>query len=148
MSKKVVGGTVIAIIMALAALIGIAKFLFPIFGILAILSFIWLIVTSQDSYGDVSTPAIVLCILLVLTGVTYFIGDIIGNSPFGIAVTGVANAFDTLENVQKNVSIQVLDAAQETTSETYQSSNMSNRETWEKSSNATYEITKTLIKVS
>ncbi len=50
--------------------------------------------------------------------------------------------------MQKNVSIQVLDAAQETTSETYQSSNMSNRETWEKSSNATYEITKTLIKVS
>ncbi len=148
MTKKIAAGTIITIIIVIAALIGISKILFPLFVILSIGSFIWLIATILGSYEDITLPAACFCGFLFLGLVTHFIGFTFGDSGIGTAITDSANAFNTISEVQKNTSLTLVDVAQNVTDQSYKNLNYSGTQQDEANANLTYEIVKTGIKIS
>jgi len=149
MAKKYIAvGTVIAVILFIASLIDVSRTLFPFFVAGGILSLIWLIISMMDSYGDATLPGISLAVFIVLVGATFLIGHTFGDSNLGNAITNTAGAINTVDEIQKNASIAIVDAAQNATSQTYHNLNYTGSERDEANTNLTYEIIKVGIKVS
>jgi len=138
MSKKH-AALAITIILAVAALITIAKALFPVFAILAAI-FLGLLVLSAFDYLDSEIPLIGLGVCLLLTGVSYFIGYGFGDSDVGKATTAIANAINTAQQVEDNVTSSLINVGQNTSITILRSSNVSDENNIERIVNASYDI--------
>ena len=83
-------GLVILIAVFLEVLIRLSQILFPIFVVLTVLAGILLVTSIFKFQKYVWHIGIVFGALLILCGITYVMGYVIGNSSFGLSITNIA----------------------------------------------------------
>jgi len=136
------GALVIGAILIIAAIIAVMKSVFPYFfwgGVLFLALTIVCLLLGAD--GDIITligGLFVVCLIGAL--ISYGIGYGFGESSVGKAITDVAGVFNLVNDIEKNATLTVIDASQQTTIETIRATNSTNPPNLEETVNQSYDI--------